>query len=419
MTTINIETTSASGANPTATAGPTAVNGSAVTFLRSDGAPAVQLGTSSQKGIVQVDGTSITASAGVISATGTGLGNVSGPGSSTDRSIATWNSTTGITLRDNSLATISSAGNLTANNFSGVSSGTNTGDQSGANPTATGSDVAINGSAVTFLRSDGSPAIQKTSSTLFGLSKVDNSTITASSGVISTPGGANPSATGSNTAVNGTAMTFMRSDGAPAIQLTSSSVFGLCKVDNSTITASGGVISASGGSGAVTLITETVTSGSQGNVTFSSISSSYRDLEIRIRGRSTGAVINDNIKLQFNGDTGSNYHAEIGVASGTGVAGAQNLSTTAITRILDLPGASSTASYSGTGIIIIGDYKGTTFFKSAAGLAGMSFTTGSGLTQAQMGGGIWLSTSAITSIKIFFVSGSWVDNSVVSLYGHT
>jgi hypothetical protein len=56
------------GANPTATAGPTAVNGVATTFLRSDGAPAVQLGTAAQKGIVQVDGTTITASSGVISA---------------------------------------------------------------------------------------------------------------------------------------------------------------------------------------------------------------------------------------------------------------------------------------------------------------------------------------------------------------
>jgi len=55
-------------ANPTATAGPTAVNGVATTYMRSDGAPAVQQGSSSIKGIVQVDGTTITASSGVISA---------------------------------------------------------------------------------------------------------------------------------------------------------------------------------------------------------------------------------------------------------------------------------------------------------------------------------------------------------------
>ncbi len=55
-------------ANPTGTAGPTAVNGVASTYMRSDGAPAVQQGSSSQKGIVQVDGTTITAASGVISA---------------------------------------------------------------------------------------------------------------------------------------------------------------------------------------------------------------------------------------------------------------------------------------------------------------------------------------------------------------
>ncbi len=60
------------GANPTATAGPTAVNGSATTFMRSDAAPAIQKASSSVFGIVKVDGTSITASGGVISATPAG-----------------------------------------------------------------------------------------------------------------------------------------------------------------------------------------------------------------------------------------------------------------------------------------------------------------------------------------------------------
>lgn len=68
-------------ANPTATAGPTAVNGVATTYMRSDGAPAVQQGSSSVKGIVQVDGTTITATAGVISAVG-GSGTVTSVGAS-------------------------------------------------------------------------------------------------------------------------------------------------------------------------------------------------------------------------------------------------------------------------------------------------------------------------------------------------
>lgn len=56
----------------------------------------------------------------------------------------------------------------------------------GANPTGTGGDTAVNGSALTFMRSDGAPAIQKASSSAFGLAKVDDTTITASGGVIST-----------------------------------------------------------------------------------------------------------------------------------------------------------------------------------------------------------------------------------------
>lgn len=55
------------GANPTATAGPSAINGSAATFMRSDAAPAVQDATNAQKGLAQCDGTTITCASGVIS----------------------------------------------------------------------------------------------------------------------------------------------------------------------------------------------------------------------------------------------------------------------------------------------------------------------------------------------------------------
>lgn len=49
----------ASGANPTAVAGPNAVNGSAATFMRSDAAPAVQKGSASQFGILECSATDI------------------------------------------------------------------------------------------------------------------------------------------------------------------------------------------------------------------------------------------------------------------------------------------------------------------------------------------------------------------------
>lgn len=51
--------------NPTATAGPSANNGSAATYMRSDASPAVQLGTNAQQGIVQGDGSSLSCTSGV------------------------------------------------------------------------------------------------------------------------------------------------------------------------------------------------------------------------------------------------------------------------------------------------------------------------------------------------------------------
>lgn len=84
----------------------------------------------------------------------------------------------------------------------------------GANPTATASDTAVNGVAATFMRSDGAPAVQKGSSSQFGIVKNDGTTLTDNgAGVLSVPQG-------------------------------SASVQGGVKVDNTSITAAAGVISA-------------------------------------------------------------------------------------------------------------------------------------------------------------------------------
>jgi len=69
------------------------------------------------------------------------------------------------------------------------------------------------------------------------------SALTSSGTLTCTAAGANPTATIGTSAVNGTATTYMRSDAAPAAPQASSSTFGLMKVDNTTQTASGGVVS--------------------------------------------------------------------------------------------------------------------------------------------------------------------------------
>jgi hypothetical protein len=74
----------------------------------------------------------------------------------------------------------------------------------GANPTATAGDVAVNGVATTFMRSDGAPAIQKTSASVFGLVKVDGTTLTATGGVASVGTGCGLSTSSAGVIANAT-----------------------------------------------------------------------------------------------------------------------------------------------------------------------------------------------------------------------
>lgn len=64
-----------------------------------------------------------------------------------------------------------------------------------ANPTATAGPAAVNGSATTYMRSDAAPAVQKGSSSLFGLMECDNTTVTCPGGVLTSVGGGSVSVT--------------------------------------------------------------------------------------------------------------------------------------------------------------------------------------------------------------------------------
>jgi hypothetical protein len=170
------------------------------------------------------------------------------------------------------------------------------------------------------------------------------------------------------------------------------------------------------GAGALQLITETVTSGTAADVTFSSIATTWRDLVVVVRGRGSTAAVAVNMVLQFNGDTGANYDYEYINAQNTTLGGAGTVATTSA-FIGQITAASGTANVAGSCRAEILDYRGTTFQKAGTFHSnGKSGTTTSTIIP-WLGIFNWRSTSAINAVKVFPAAGAFVDNSVVSLYG--
>lgn len=149
------------------------------------------------------------------------------------------------------------------------------------------------------------------------------------------------------------------------------------------------------------------------DITFSSIPSTYTHLQIRGIGRTTEATTSTHFRVQFNGDTGSNYAIHYTYADGTasysgGGANEASLYTFRTT------GASAASSIFGGGVMDILDYKNTNKYKTLRTLSGED-RNGNGYLF--YGSGLWLSNSAITSIKLFYLAGNFAQYSQLALYG--
>lgn len=219
---------SASGtpANPTGTAGPVAVNGSAPTFMRSDGAPAIQKASNVQFGLVEGDGQTITVAAGIASAT------------APNRTVTSCGSCTLL------------AGDMGGQvNFNG-SSLTVVFPSISSTVLAAGMTITVVNLNASTLTISSTPTINGFSGTTLaqnaGINCTSNGVSLDCVALGSAGGGgtpANPTATAGPSAVNGSAPTFMRSDAAPAVQKASNAQFGLAEGDGQSITCVAGVCS--------------------------------------------------------------------------------------------------------------------------------------------------------------------------------
>ena len=139
-------------------------------------------------------------------------------------------------------------------------------------------------------------------------------------------------------------------------------------------------------------------------VTLSSIPSTYTDL-ILVVGYGNNTVGGQNLYMQFNGDTGSNYSNTRLVAGGGGVGSYRDSNSTVINV-----GAIYGTADPMTHISQINNYANTTTYKTV--LCRHNTTNN---VAAHVG--LWRSTAAITSITFSASGGNFGVGSTFTLYG--
>jgi hypothetical protein len=171
--------------------------------------------------------------------------------------------------------------------------------------------------------------------------------------------------------------------------------------------------------GYVSIATTTVGAGGQSSITFSSIPSGYKHLQVRGIARTTASSNYNPINFIINGDSSTNYYRHLILADNSGSQPPQSYGYTAQSYLQAGWVAGSTAVTNSFGgfILDILDYKNTSKYKTTRSLSGADNNNTSPFYIA-MASGTWPSTSAITSLTFTCDSGySFAVNSTIALYG--
>jgi hypothetical protein len=152
--------------------------------------------------------------------------------------------------------------------------------------------------------------------------------------------------------------------------------------------------------------------GSSGTITFSSIVGTYKHLQVRWMGQVDGGTTGTyNTYIQFNSDSGNNYARH--TLEGNGASATASGADTVTAPQVGLATRNSDTAL-GVSIIDIQDYASTTKYKTVKVFNGAD-RNGAGSVQLQSG--LWMSTSAISSISIINFNGNFKTNSTFALYG--
>jgi hypothetical protein len=141
-------------------------------------------------------------------------------------------------------------------------------------------------------------------------------------------------------------------------------------------------------------------------VTFSGISSTYTDLVLVCSARTSGVAA---INFQVNSDTASNYSFRYLQGNGSAASSAGFTNTSSVQGFYTTGAPTATSTF-GTYIINFNNYSNTTTYKTF-----LSRESGNATTVATVG--LWRSTSAINTIKLYPGGANFTSGSTFSIYG--
>ena len=202
---------------------------------------------------------------------------------------------------------------------------------------------------------------------------------------------------------------------AADLPVATSSGFGSVKPDNTSITISAGVISAVSGGGGGFVLSSTLSSPAS-TITISSIPNTAHIIEIQFSGLMVSGASLSNLKLQFNGDTGSNYgfqgtKALVGSSFNLNSSGQTGLS------VIDNLGSVGGPVPIDVATVTVPNYAGTTLPKGVTSLGFGSQSNANSFMASDMSG-YWNSTAAINSITFSnSASNNFAIGTSVTVFG--
>jgi hypothetical protein len=163
------------------------------------------------------------------------------------------------------------------------------------------------------------------------------------------------------------------------------------------------------------IATVNVGAGGTGTVTFSSIPSTYKHLQVRFTCRGNDTAADRALYMQLNSDTGTNYawHRIRGDGS-TATAGAgTSLNYIFVGSLVD---GGTASNIFGAGVVDLLDYTNTNKYKTARITSGFDKNGATGYINYNSG--LWQNTAAVNSISLFYQgSVNTVQYSSFALYG--